>query len=133
MRGGRTLFAFFLNLVIVFAWLFAFASCETEQNEKLDSEKSLQKLRDALSAAKKVTWKPETIEKESQKIFYEHLENLKNLRDYEDIGSDKWNYYNKKVTSRLITLMVDLEDEFGEVNRDNVQAFILKKYFGVTL
>jgi hypothetical protein len=29
--------------------------------------------------------------------------------------------------------MVDLEEEFGEVNRDNVQAFILKKYFGVTL
>jgi len=133
MRGKRTLFAFIFNLIIGLLWLFAIVSCDTENKEKEDSEKSLQKLRDALNAAKKVTWKSETIEKESQKIFYEHLENLKNLRDYEDIGSDKWNYYNEKVTSRLITLMVDLEEEFGEVNRDNVQAFILKKHFGVTL
>lgn len=133
MRGKRTLFAFFLNLVIGFAWLFAFTSCETEKNDKQDSEKSLQKLQEALERAKKVTWRQDTIEKESQKIYYDHLESLQKLRDLQDIGSDKWNYYNEKVTTRLITLMVDLEEEFGKVNRDNVQTFILKKYFGVTL
>ena len=133
MRGKKITYAFFLNLVMGFVWLCAFASCGTEKNEKEDSEKSLQKVQEALERLKKVTWKQDTIEKESQKIYYDHLESLKNLRDLEDIGSDKWNYYNEKVTTRLITLMVDLEEEFGKVNRDNVQAFTLKKYFGVTL
>lgn len=133
MSFKETLFSLFLNLVIGFGWLFAFASCGTEKNEKEGSEKSLQNLQEALERAKKVSWRQDTIEKESQKIYYNHLESLHNLRDLENIGSDKWNYYNEKVTTRLITLMVDLEEEYGKANRDKVQAFILKKYFGVTL
>lgn len=133
MRGKKISYAFFLNLVMGFVLFCAFASCEIGKNEKEDSEKSLQKLEEALERAKKVKWKQDTIEKESQKIYYDHLESLHNLRDLEDIGSEKWNYYNEKVTTRLITLMVDLEEEYGKANRDRVQAFILKKYFGVTL
>lgn len=133
MRKKRIFYVFLLNLLMGLGCLFAFGSCDTEKKEKEDSEKSLQKLEEALERAKKVKWKQDTIEKESQKIYYDHLESLHNLRDLEDIGSEKWNYYNEKVTTRLITLMVDLEEEFGKVNRDNVQAFILKKYFGVTL
>lgn len=115
-----------------FLCLIVLSSCEKEKKNE-SSEDRLQKLRDAVNEAKKVTWRPDTIEKKSQKIFNEQLENLKSLRDLENIGSDKWKFYNEKVTARLITLMVDLEEEFGKVNRDNVQAFILKKYFGVTL
>lgn len=118
--------------VLGFLCLLALSSCEKEKKNE-SSEDRLQKLRDAVNEAKKVTWRTDTIEKKSQKIFYEQLENLKNLRDLENIGSDKWKFYNDKVSVRLISIMVDLEEEFGKVNRDNVQAFILKKYFGVTL
>ena len=113
-EGKKDIIRFFLNALMGVAWLCAFASCETEKNEKRDSRKVCKKFKKHLNELKKVTWKQDTIEKESQKIYYDHLENLKNLRDYEDIGSDKWNYYNEKVITRLMTLMVDLEEEFGK-------------------
>ena len=132
MNSGNLKWGTSFLRVVWFLCLIVLSSCEKEKKNE-SSEDRLQKLRDAVNEAKKVTWRADTIEKKSQKIFYEQLENLKNLRDLENIGSDKWKFYNEKVTARLITLMVDLEEEFGKVNRDNVQAFILKKYFGVTL
>ena len=123
--GNRMLGTFFS-----FLFMLSFASCEKKRDF---SEDDLQNINQALEEAKKVPWRQDTIEKESQKIYYDHLESLQNLRDLEEIGSDKWNYYNEKVSTRLISLMVDLEEEFGKENRDEVQAFILKKYFGVTL